>query len=460
MRTYSKASHARDAMSALLNASGCRASNNLAYRLRRFVPVLLVACAGMLAAPGLFAQRGGGTTGGGAAGGGGSVGGGAGGGAGAGRGGTPTTGTGTPSMGRFPNQTQPYPGTGDIQRPVFLSGRVLFDDGTKPSRDIVIQRVCVGNPHAEAYTDSKGHFSFQVGQNQMMMTDASTDMGQPDLGGSGRMRSRSNGNVFGSNGQRVVTDRDLQGCELRASYPGYRSDSINLTMHKTMDNPDVGVIVLHRLANVQGTTISMTTALAPKKAAKAYEKGMQLAAKGKMEDSEKHFEEAVAEYPKYAVAWYELGRLQLARNSFEEAKKSFTAALDADPKYVSPYDRLAYMAVQKGDWKEAADWSKKALSLNAVEFPTSWLYNAYASYNLKDLKTALASSQQALKMDVNHKFPQLESLVGQIYIDQGNYPVAADHLREYLKLQPDAQNAAAVKEQLTKLEQAASAAQK
>jgi len=417
--------------------------------LRRLTAVGAVLCGSMLVCPGLFAQRGGGSAGGG------GIGGGTG--AGAGRGGSVPTSPGTPTVGRNPT-TQPYPGTADMQRPIFLSGRVLFDDGTKPNRDVVIQRVCIGNPRAEAYTDSKGHFSFQVGQNQMMMSDASMDAstnGQSDLGGGGRLRSRSNGNVFGGNGQRVVTERDLQGCELRASYPGYRSDSINLTMHKSMDNPDVGVIVLHRIANIQGTTISMTTALAPKKASKAYEKGMQLATKGKLEESEKHFAEAVAEYPKYAVAWYELGRLQLARNSLEEAKKSFLSAVEADPKYVSPYDRLAYMAVQQGNWKEAAEWSKKALSLNAVEFPTSWLYNAYASYNLKDMKTALASSEQALKMDVNHKFPQLESLVAQIYIEEGNYPVAAGHLREYLKLQPNADNAAALKEKLTKLEQAA-----
>ena len=417
--------------------------------LRRLTTVGAVLCGSMLVCPGLFAQRGGGSAGGG------GIGGGTG--AGAGRGGSIPTSPGTPTVGRNPT-TQPYPGTGDMQRPIFLSGRVLFDDGTKPNRDVVIQRVCIGNPRAEAYTDSKGHFSFQVGQNQMMMSDASMDAstnGQSDLGGGGRLRSRSNGNVFGGNGQRVVTERDLQGCELRASYPGYRSDSINLTMHKSMDNPDVGVIVLHRIANIQGTTISMTTALAPKKASKAYEKGMQLATKGKLEESERHFAEAVAEYPKYAVAWYELGRLQLARNSLEEAKKSFLSAVEADPKYVSPYDRLAYMAVQQGNWKEAAEWSKKALSLNAVEFPTSWLYNAYASYNLKDMKTALASSEQALKMDVNHKFPQLESLVAQIYIEEGNYPVAAGHLREYLKLQPNADNAAVLKEKLTKLEQAA-----
>ena len=128
------------------------------------------------------------------------------------------------------------------------------------------------------------------------------------------------------------------GCQLQAYYPGYRSDSIDLSTRHALDNPDVGVIVLHRLGNVQGTAISITSALAPKKARKAYEKGMQLAAKGKLDEAQKHLQEAVDEYPKYASAWYDLGRMQASGHDAAAARKSFEAAIAADSKYVSPYD--------------------------------------------------------------------------------------------------------------------------
>ena len=42
-----------------------------------------------------------------------------------------------------------------------------------------------------------------------------------------------------------------------------------------MDNPDLGVIVLHRLDGVQGTTVSVKTLTAPKRAKKAYEKAQK-----------------------------------------------------------------------------------------------------------------------------------------------------------------------------------------
>src|SRR5258708_7469737 len=80
------------------------------------------------------------------------------------RGGTatppPTTGTGgtTGSAGATTGRT-PTPSstttnpttspTGTITPPIFVSGRVVFEDGTAPAEQVVIETVCNGSPHAE-----------------------------------------------------------------------------------------------------------------------------------------------------------------------------------------------------------------------------------------------------------------------------------------------------------------------
>jgi tetratricopeptide (TPR) repeat protein len=368
--------------------------------------------------------------------------------------GTNTPGINTPGNNRNTLGTTENPNTSGMPMPIFLSGRVLFDDGTKPNTNIVIQRVCFGNPIPETHADSHGRFSFQVGQNQAAISDASVDsssQGMP-LGYGGRQSS--NQEMTGMGLSQAMTERQLQRCEIQAAYPGYRSDVISLATHRSLDSPDLGVIVLHRLSNVQGTTISMTSALAPKKARKAYEKGLQLASKGKLDDAEKHMQEAVTVYPKYAEAWYQLGRLQQARQDLAEAKKSYTTALQSDSKYVSPYDQLAVLAAQEGKWQEAADQSRQAVSLNPVEFPGAWYLNALANYNLKHADAAKKSAEETLRVDGRHKFPQAETLLAQIYADKGDYPAAAAHLQTYLKLRPDAQNAALLKQQLSKLQDA------
>src|SRR5205814_1216247 len=111
-------------------------------------------------------------------------------------------------------------------------------------------------------TDSKGHFSIQLGQNREMFADAS------------ETPSRSGMNMSSNPMGGGIRESQLMTCDLRASLPGFRSDLISLAARRYMDNPDVGTIVLHRLANVEGLTISATSALAPKDARKAYEKGL------------------------------------------------------------------------------------------------------------------------------------------------------------------------------------------
>ena len=48
----------------------------------------------------------------------------------------------------------------------------------------------------------------------------------------------------------------------RAQAPGFRSDVVNLVSRNPMDNPDIGLIVLHRMGNVEGTSVSATSLLA------------------------------------------------------------------------------------------------------------------------------------------------------------------------------------------------------
>src|ERR1017187_8863599 len=47
----------------------------------------------------------------------------------------------------------------ETQMPVFISGRVMMEDGTPPPTSIAIQRTCSGSPRTVAYTNSKGQFN-------------------------------------------------------------------------------------------------------------------------------------------------------------------------------------------------------------------------------------------------------------------------------------------------------------
>jgi tetratricopeptide (TPR) repeat protein len=373
----------------------------------------------------------------------------------------------TPTPTPTPSPTDRQTGQRDIfqdyQRPIFISGKVMMDDGTPPPDSVVIQRVCNGNPRPEGYTDSKGRFSFQLGDNRAMIADASVGSSASDGFGTfgsntGSRSTLGSSGSPGSGSNRSVTERDLMGCELRAYLPGFRSDVVNLAGRRLFDNPEVGTIILHRMGNVEGTTISFTSLQAPKDAKKSYEKAREALKKNKTADAEKELEKAVAGYPKYATAWFELGQIRQSRNDVEGARKAYQESLAADSRYVSPYIQLAWLASQEKKWQEVSETCDRVIRLNPLEFPQAYFFNAVANYNLGKIEAAEKNAREAQKIDPQHRFPKVDHLLGVILAERRDYSGALGQMRAYLQFAPAAKDADLVRKQIGELERLTGAA--
>jgi tetratricopeptide (TPR) repeat protein len=284
-----------------------------------------------------------------------------------------------------------------------------------------------------------------------MLHDASEDPNsdpfnrQSDFGGGsiGRMGMPS---MMGG------SDNRFMGCELRARLAGYRSQVVSLAMRRPLDNPDVGVILLHRLSPNEGGIVSAISLAAPKDAKKAYEKGLDLLKKKKADEAVKNFEKAVEVYPKYATAWYELGKLRLATGNKDGARASFESAVKGDPKYVAPYIELALLEAQAQKWQEVADITAQAVKLDPFDYPQAHFYNAVANYNLKNVEAAEKSALQAERLDTRHAMPQNLHLLGVLLAQRQDYKGAAERLRNYLKFAPPTADVSNVKAQLEQME--------
>lgn len=361
---------------------------------------------------------------------------------------TPTPAPNTPTRPNIPTPTLPgqqqQPSFQDFRRPIYLSGRVMMDDGTPPPEPVVMMMVCNGRPRPQGYTDAKGRFSIPLGQNQMVFADASMD--STDI---------RTGSGPGGMGQGGVTERELMGCEFRAELPGFRSDVIQLAGRRMMDNPEVGTIVLHRLSNVEGFTFSLTSANAPKEARKAYEKGLSLMKKQKAADAEPQLRKAVENYPKYAAAWFELGRALEAQKKSAEARQAFEQSIAADAKFIGPHLSLLQLAVNDRNWDQIAARSDAVLKLNPFNYPQVWFLHSAANYNLGRKDVAEKSAREALKLDPEHKNPRALSLMAYILADKGDYAGALDHMKGYMSFAPDAPDIETVKKQVLELERLA-----
>lgn len=358
-----------------------------------------------------------------------------------------TTGGNNRNTSPFPTQTTPNPTLDTMQnRPIFLSGKVRLEDGSVPPEPATIERICSGrgNPVVEAYTDSKGGFGFQVGQRMGVFADASTSS-DDDFG------QRTGPGPMGGPNRNTITERDLMMCELRASLPGYRSTVVSLAGRRALDNPDVGIITLRRLVDVTGFTTSATSLMAPKDAKKSLEKARNALKKNKLPDAMKELELAVNTHPKYAEAWYEMGRIHTIQNNPEGAKASYQKALEADEKYVRPYLGLAMLEAQQNRWVEVKQITEKVIKLNRYDFPAAFFYGAVANYNLRDNETAEKLCRSGLEIDQYHSIPKMSHLLGMILADKADYKGASEQLAAYLKFAPKANDAEAVKKQLTEI---------
>lgn len=330
--------------------------------------------------------------------------------------------------------------------PIRVSGRVMLDDGRAPTSSVVIESVCNGTSHSEGLTDGSGYFSVQLGQTMEVTGGASETTGDFNQT---IPHTSSLGRGFG-------TANRFANCDLRARLGGYRSQSINLANRGPMDNPDVGVILIHRIGESdQASIVTATTLRAPKAARKALKKGMDLAKKNKPEEAIASLQEAVRMDPEFAFAWSELGKLQMENGHAGEAHQSLESAAKAEPRWPEPYLHLALLAVRSDNWKEAAEVTDRVLQLDSFDYPQAFFCNAVANYNLKHPEAAEKSARSAEKLDTRHQFPQIARLLGAILAERHRYAEAADEFRNYLMLAPRAADAPAVRKQLDDMEKLA-----
>ncbi len=345
---------------------------------------------------------------------------------------TPGKSNGSSSVGGFPRDT----------RVLMLQGRVILDDGKTPNEPIVIERVCGTYVYKEGVANQRGEYSVQLGQNQAVFQDASTNGQTLNINpGAGRGLTSD------------VSPNALWDCELRASLAGYRSESVPLTNQRNADNPVIN-FVLHYTGDLKGGTTSVTSEQAPKNAKKAYQKGLGAEKAGNPDEAQKEFLKAVELFPKYAVAWFELGRVYESRDHSPEAKDAYNHAISGDPNYVNPYEKLYQLAAKENNWPQVAELTGKLLGLDPYDFADAYYYNAVANLQTNKLDAAERSARQAVKVTGPKADVRSLYTLGIILGRKGDLPGAVAELREFLKAAPRASNRAQIEQMISSAESA------
>ena len=333
---------------------------------------------------------------------------------------------------------------------MYLVGRVATDDGTRLPSDAMVERVCGARVRQQVYASPNGDFSMQLGSVTDTTLDASAEGSSQSV-------------LPGKFSQTGIPRRDLVSCELRASVSGFQSPAISLVgLDPSSKSIQVGTMLVHRRAKIEGVTLDAAAYKAPRNAVMAYEKGLDAERSSKLENARKDFEKAVGIYPGYARAWFQLGTVLEEQDQKDAARSAYTKATTVDANFLQPYFSLASMAFYASNWEEVVNRTSPILArdpfkdvggylvdLDPVDYGEAYFFNAVANYKLSKFEDAERNAVKAERMLT--RSPQLHLLLAQIFSRKEDYRSAISEIQTYLQLDPDSKDADKVRERLAQL---------
>jgi len=212
-----------------------------------------------------------------------------------------------------------------------------------------------------------------------------------------------------------------------------------------------GNIILKRLGEHEGSSVSITDLQAPPAAKKAYAKGALAKQREQYQPAAKHFEQAVKLYPGYALAWSELGATYDKQDRADEAKDALVKSIQADPKYLKPIVQLAMLEANRNRWAQSIRASDAALALHPIEFPGAYYYRALAHMRAAQWADAAKHLRDAVQLDTLREFPKSAIMLAIALDRDGNKSAAVQTLETFLAQQQPPAEAERAKAELARL---------
>lgn len=295
---------------------------------------------------------------------------------------------------------------------IILKGSVVMIDGSVPPKTVGLQRLCSDGGSAPGpVADKQGHFIWKQDLDPMVQ----------------------------------------RACWLEATLEGFSSTrfevgSIPLSAYNGAGVLELPTFVLSPKDSGELTNVILPAeSSVPGKASNAW----KAAEKSLREDNEKeaitHVQEAVQAVPKFTEGWNLLAALYERNHSPDKARDALQHAMENNPKLLSPYLRMARVCDELGDWDAAAKAADSLLKADKRYYPEIYLHQAIARFGLKDLAGAEESINTGITLDVSHKYPRAEYVLGRILQAKGDVSRAHDHIAKYLEMDPGVQDSSQIK---------------
>lgn len=201
--------------------------------------------------------------------------------------------------------------------------------------------------------------------------------------------------------------------------------NLKLPLHKEKKDANPGII-----------SLSEATQNIPKPALKAYEQGLKLQKENKGDQALTAFNQAIDLYPEYFQALTERANLLMGRNQLNEAAADFERALRLNEKHVPALRGLGYCQIQQKQFEAALSNLERAFVMEP-KVPLTLLLLGYANLSLSRYEPAKQCLEEALKLGPESA-ARAHVYLAEVFAHEQKFKEAADSIRRYLTLKPDA----------------------
>lgn len=181
----------------------------------------------------------------------------------------------------------------------------------------------------------------------------------------------------------------------------------------------------------------------PKLARKAYEQGIKLQIENQSEKAFIAFNQALELYPEYFQALTERANLLRRRGQLTEATADFQRALQLNDQYAPALRGLGFCQIQRKQFEAAVSNLERAFALEP-KVPLTLLLLGYANLSLSRHEPAKQCLQEALKLGPESA-ARAHIYLSEVFARERKFKEAADEIRAYLKVRPDAADAASLR---------------
>jgi tetratricopeptide (TPR) repeat protein len=196
---------------------------------------------------------------------------------------------------------------------------------------------------------------------------------------------------------------------------------------------------LKKERSAQVTSVKEASQRIPRDARKALDRAQKYREQKKYEAALAELDKALKLYPDYFQAITERGIVRINTGHLQEALLDFGKAIEIFPEYAPALSGAGYCLLTMGKYEQSIALLEKAIQLDPTRTQTL-LFLGIANVAVGQWQRAQRALEQALKLDAAGAVAA-HIYLADAYAGQHLYSRAADELRTYLQLNPDAPNA-------------------